>query len=113
MNGPSSRSWQPVQTNGTFVFVACTLIHYRPKQKWLAQFAASHPNLRSRHLCRERAAAAAVPCRIGILENESLPHQRLFVLERRSAQVQEALRIDEDARAKLLENLVAVARLRI
>src|SRR5437762_12083846 len=59
----------------------------------------------------ERAAAAAIPRRIGILENESLAHQCLLVLQGRAVQVKKTFRVDKDARAKLLENLVPVARL--
>src|SRR5438876_9348812 len=62
-------------------------------------------------LGRKRAAAAAVARRVGILENESLAHQRFFVLERRAVQIEETLRINEDACAKFLEDLVAVAGL--
>src|SRR5256885_14015081 len=64
-------------------------------------------------LGRKGAAAAAVARRVGILENESLAHQRFFVLERRAVQIQETFRIDEDARAKFLKDFVAVASLRV
>jgi len=56
-------------------------------------------------LGRERAAAAAIARGVGILEHESLAHQRLFVLERRAIQVQQAFRVNEDARAVFLEIL--------
>ena len=62
-------------------------------------------------LRREGAAAAAVSRGVGILEDEALAHQRLFVFERRAVQIQKALGIDEDARAMFLENFVAVAGL--
>src|SRR5262249_35801872 len=57
---------------------------------------------------RKRAAAAAIPRRVGILENKSLADQRLFVLQRRAIQIQKALWINENARAKFLENFVTV-----
>src|SRR6266481_8844248 len=62
-------------------------------------------------LGREGAAAAAIACGIMILKHESLAHQRLFVLERRAVQIQQAFRVDEDTRTVLLEDLVAVAGL--
>src|SRR5437879_30150 len=64
-------------------------------------------------LSRKGAAAAAVARRIGILKNESLPHERLFVFERGAVQVQKAFGINEEAGAKFLEDLVAVASLRV
>src|SRR5438876_2837407 len=66
---------------------------------------------RSWHLCRKGTAAATIARRIRILEDESLPHKRVFVLERRSIQVQKALGIDKDSRAELFEDFVAVTRL--
>src|SRR6266852_2266798 len=65
------------------------------------------------YLSRERTAAAATTRRIGILENETLAHQRIFVVERRAVQIKKTLGIDEDARAVFLKNFVAVAGLRI
>src|SRR5713226_5283277 len=62
-------------------------------------------------LRRKRAAAAAVARRVGILEDESLAHQRLFVLERSAVQIQKTFRVDEEARAELFEDFVAVAGL--
>src|SRR5258708_15228414 len=56
---------------------------------------------RLRCLGRERAAAAAITRRIGIDENKTLAHERLFVIERGSVQVQQALRIHEYASAEL------------
>src|SRR5215472_8441287 len=38
-------------------------------------------------LRRKRAAAAAIPRRVGVLKDKSLAHQRLFVLQRRAIQV--------------------------
>src|SRR6266581_1803378 len=64
-------------------------------------------------LSRKRAAAATVARRIGILENETLAHERFLVLECGAVQVQKTLRVNEEARAKFLEDLVAVARLGI
>src|SRR5258708_34684603 len=62
-------------------------------------------------LRRERAAAAAIPRGIGILKDESLAYQCLFVFERRAVQIQKTLRVHENARAVLFENFVAVPRL--
>src|SRR5207302_6269746 len=64
-------------------------------------------------LGRKGAAAATVPRRVGILENESLAHQRLFVLERRAVQEQKAFRVHEEARAVFFEDLVAIPRLSV
>src|SRR5439155_4341322 len=64
-------------------------------------------------LGRKGAAAAAVARRVGILENESLAHQRFFVLERRAVQVQKTFLVNEETRAEFLEDLVAVARVRV
>src|SRR6267143_1057127 len=61
------------------------------------------------HLRREGAAAAAVPRRVGILKYKPLAHERLFVLKGGAVQIQETLGVDEEARAMLFENLVAVA----
>src|SRR6202007_645423 len=52
-----------------------------------------HQNKEHRQECLcysscKRAAAAAVARRIGILENESLAHESLFVLQRRAIQVE-------------------------
>src|SRR5258708_13165923 len=62
-------------------------------------------------LGRERAAAAAIARGVGILEHESLAHQRLFVLERRAIQAQQAFRVNEDARAFFPEIFAPTARL--
>src|SRR6266403_5990728 len=64
-------------------------------------------------LGRKGAAAAAVARCVGILENESLAHQRLFIFERRAVQVQKTLRVNEEARTEFLKNFIAVARLRV
>jgi hypothetical protein len=59
----------------------------------------------------EGAAAAAIAGGIGIDKDESLAHQRVFIVERRAVEVEEALGIDEDAGTKLLKHFVAVAGL--
>src|SRR5947207_7340637 len=138
---PSVRSWQFQQTSGASadvgtVFITFSKTPHQAQKKWLASAAANHfsnPPLepptrakqgegphkslpaagRSRLLRRERAAAAAIPRRVGVPKDKSLAHQRLFVLERRAIQVQKALGVHENARAVLLEDFVAVARLRI
>src|SRR6516162_7672277 len=66
---------------------------------------------RKRGLSSKGAAAAAAALCIGIDKDKSLTHQRLFVVKRRAIQVEKALRINEDAGAERLENLVAVAGL--
>src|SRR5258708_7471142 len=60
-------------------------------------------------LSRKGATAAAVARRVGILEDESLAHQRLFVFESGSVQKQKTFRVNEGARAEFLEDLVAAA----
>src|SRR5437870_9818573 len=137
---PSVRSWQFQQTSGASadvgtVFITFSETPHQAQKKWLASAAANHfsnPPLepptrakqgegphkslpaagRSRLLRRERAAAAAIPRRVGVPKDKSLAHQRLFVLERRAIQVPEPLGVHENARAVLLEDFVAVARLR-
>src|SRR5882762_487337 len=64
-------------------------------------------------LRRKGAATAAVARRVRILKNEALAHQRLFILERRAVQIQKTFGVDEEARAELFEDFVAVAGLRI
>lgn|SRR5215469_1565247 len=59
----------------------------------------------------EGAAAAAASRRLGILENEALADQRLFEIQGGVREIKKALRVDEDARAIFLDDLVAVARL--
>src|ERR1700732_4192633 len=111
---------------------------HRTQKKWLAGAAANHlsdspaffshrnriqgekhsPPPRSGQvpsvpLGRKRAAAAAVARRVWILENESLAHQRLFVLERRAVQEQKTFRVNEEARTEFFEDLVTIARLRV
>src|SRR5215469_7820037 len=98
---------------------------FRPniKKKWLAYPVANHfanPARAGaqtevcatlRRLRRETTAAAAIAGRVGILEYKALAHQRLFVLECRPVQINQALRVHENPRAKCFENFVAVARL--
>src|SRR5579864_2654786 len=60
----------------------------------------------------EGTPAAAASRRLRILENESLPHKRLFEIERRIGEVQKTLRIHENARAIFFDHFVAVTRLR-
>src|SRR6266403_1181707 len=106
----------------------CSLRNSQEAQKkWLASAAANHlsgspvcyPPLKPSQqrksvlLGRKRAAAAAVARRVGILEDESLAHQRLFIFERRAVQVQKTLRVNEEARTEFLKNFIAVARLRV
>src|SRR6266852_3240699 len=101
----------------------------KAQKKWLAGAAANHLSdspaffphrnrirreehrLKSVPLGRKRAAAAAVARRVGILEDESLAHQRLFVLERSAVQIQKTFLVDEEARAEFFEDFVAIAGL--
>src|SRR5260370_12377209 len=64
-------------------------------------------------LGRKRAAAAAVARRVRILENESLAHQRLFVLDSPAVQVQKTFLVNEQARAPFLEDFVAASTLAV
>src|SRR5215813_5763643 len=59
----------------------------------------------------ERAAAAACLLRVRIVEHETPRQQRSVVVERRAVQEQQALAIDVDLRAVLLEDLIANPRL--
>src|SRR5450755_1723960 len=62
---------------------------------------------------RERAAAAAGFGRVRIHEHEALLHQGFLIIERHSVQIDERLRVDEDAHVTVLKYAVALARLRI
>src|SRR4029079_10987453 len=57
-------------------------------------------------IAREALAAPAGCLRVGVLQLEAGGHEGLLVPELRTHQVQVALRIDEDADAVLLEDLV-------
>ena len=61
----------------------------------------------------ERTAAAAASRGVGILKDESLAHQGLFVFEDSAGKIEQAFGIDEDAGAEFLENLVAITGLRV
>src|SRR6266481_2555360 len=61
----------------------------------------------------EGTSAAATTRRLRILEDKTLLHQILEVVERRVVEVEVALGIDKNARAIFLEHLVAIARFRI
>src|ERR1051325_10676574 len=98
--------------------------HRRHKKSgWRARLPTTCPHQSAPHLNgeqlkpipllrRKRAAAAAIARRIGILEDKSLAHERLFVLQRRAIQIQKTFRVHENARAVLLESFVAAPRLR-
>src|SRR5580698_10628843 len=62
---------------------------------------------------RKGAAASAVSGGVGILENESLAHQRFFVFERCAVEIQETFRVNEEACAEFFKDFVAVAGLRV
>src|SRR5713226_1050793 len=61
----------------------------------------------------KRTAAAATARRIGILEDESLAHQVFLPLERGVVEIEVTLGVHKQPRAMLLEDFVAVARLRL
>src|SRR5215472_9973267 len=61
----------------------------------------------------KRATAPATARSLRILKYEAAAHQVFLIIERGLVQVQEALRVDENARAVFLDDLVAVARLRL
>src|SRR5947208_16593543 len=79
----------------------------------MAQAGAQHAAALHRISGGEGAAAAAVAGGVGIDENKSLAHERVFVIERGAVQVQKTFRVYEDAGAELLENFIAVAGLGI
>src|ERR1700691_2525856 len=95
----------------------------RAQKKWLADAAANHlsdqpgsgsprPQAEPYATLRgERAAAAAASGGVGILEDEPLAHQRFFVLENRTIEIEQTLWIHEDAGPVLFKNLVAIASL--
>src|SRR6202021_658984 len=59
------------------------------------------------YLGRKGAAAAAVSGGVGILENETLAHQRFFVFESCAVQIEKAFRVYEETSAEFFENFVA------
>src|SRR5580704_17193434 len=63
-------------------------------------------------LRRKRSATTATASCRGILKNEASANQRLFVIERRIGQIEQALGIDKNARAIFLKHFIAIARLR-
>src|SRR5664279_1482990 len=82
-------------------------------------------NIHPENLRREARSAPAALGRVRVDEVEGLPHQRLFVVQRHAAQVEEALGVDKDAQRwlacgrrvemRLAEcvDAVAFARLRV
>ena len=60
----------------------------------------------------KRTAAAATVRSAGILKDEALPHQRLFIIKSDFVEVRVALGVNKYARAVLIENFVSVASLR-
>jgi hypothetical protein len=64
-------------------------------------------------LRRERRTAAAGARGVRIDEVESLPHQRLFVVQRHAVQIEKRLGIDEDPHAVELVDAVALAGPRV
>src|SRR5260370_36519983 len=96
----------------------------KDKKKWLAIAVANHlsdrAEMHSRHrrkavqpLRRKAAPAAATSRSIGVLKHKALAHERFFVLKRRAVQIEQAFRVNEDARPEFLKDLVAIARLGI
>src|SRR5208283_4606612 len=62
---------------------------------------------------RKRSAAATRFLRVRVLEHEPLVHQGLLVIQNHAVQINERLRIDEDANVFELKNTIAFARLRV
>src|SRR5436305_705764 len=67
----------------------------------------------ARRLCSERCSAAAAFFRVRVLENKARLHQRFFIIERHSAETQNALRVHKNPDAFEFENAVVRARLRV
>src|ERR1700739_3908867 len=64
-------------------------------------------------LDRKRSPAATTMRGSRILEDKSLPHQCLFVIERHFLEIDIAFRVHENPRSILLDHLIALSRLSI
>src|SRR5712692_10711091 len=84
-----------------------------PKRKSASGTTGDRPKCLSRRLRGKRTAAAATARRVGILEDESLAHQVFLPLQRGVVEIEVTLGVHKQPRAMLLEDFVAVARLRL
>src|SRR3954471_4158243 len=66
-----------------------------------------------RMLCRERGSATAGLLCVRVDEHEALLHERFLIIERQAGEIDERLRVNEDADIAELEDAVALARLRV
>src|SRR5947209_1634459 len=84
-----------------------------PKENRRPETTGDKPKCLSRCLRGKRTAAAATARRVGILEDESLAHQVFLPLQRGVVEIEITLGVHKQPRAMLLEDFVAVARLRL
>src|SRR2546422_1675758 len=84
-----------------------------PQRKSLPGTTGDRPKCLSCRLRGKRTAAAATARRVGILEDESPAHQVFLPLERGVVEIEITLGVHKQPRAMLLEDFVAVARLRL
>src|SRR3989442_9607288 len=84
-----------------------------PKENRRPETTGNRPKCLSRRLRGKRTAAAATARRVGILEDESLAHQVFLPLQRVVVAIEITLGVHKQPRAMLLEDFVAVARLRL
>src|SRR5882672_939338 len=86
------------------------LLEHQLWDQWAAGCsAAAIPN----SLRRERSPASARLLRVRIYEHELLLHQGFVVIQYHAVQVDERLRVDEDADVAILEHTIPLSRLRI
>src|SRR5712691_10894200 len=84
-----------------------------PKENRRPETTGDKPKCLSRCLRGKRTATAATARRVGILEDESLAHQVFLPLQRGVVEIEITLGVHKQPRAMLLEDFVAVARLRL
>src|SRR2546426_4250515 len=84
-----------------------------PKENRRPETTGDRPKCLSRRLRGKRTAAAATARRVGILEDEPLAHQVFLPLEGGVVEIEVTLGVHKQPRAMLLEDFVAVARLRL
>src|SRR3989454_6414426 len=84
-----------------------------PKENRRPETTGDKPKCLSRCLRGKRTATAATARRVGILEDESLAHQVFLPLQRGVVEIEVTLGVHKQPRAMLLEDFVAVARLRL
>src|SRR5712691_10501577 len=84
-----------------------------PKENRRPETTGDRPKCLSCCLRGKRTATAATARRVGILEDESLAHQVFLPLQRGVVEIEITLGVHKQPRAMLLEDFVAVARLRL